>query len=446
MTNNMMSNNKKRKNVNNNRNKQNALTVARLSGKGDYKSTLQQIKNTLGPIMKPLVKKALVQGGGALGGMASGYLVGNSKMGNSFGSSLGAKISKLIGSGDYISNDGTRSNSLMKGGGDPYASFDSSKKGVRITHREFLQDVISPGTTFNIESYPINPGLPFSFPYLANIALNFEEYRVNGLVYEFISTATPYSTVSNMGSVIVTCEYNTANNDYTSKTQMENSDFAVSGAPYRNLVYGVECEKNWSNNLFVRSGASTLNGPLTDLGTFFIATNAVQAGTIGELWVSYDIEFSRPRASPARFGIYHAISQGTAVTIPIIGTAAGISTKVQTGIFTSAVASTFNTISFPDAIIGDIYCVQVMVNAGTTIVTNVIPSYTGFALFNCLDNNSTALESAVQTTAAMYNLFLQVTNFNPTLVLNGAVQTTSSGYYSDMLILCAGSGYRVTEV
>lgn len=431
-----------RKNLNKKQQKMNQLV--KLTGSGDYNTTLRKSKNTamdIAKILGPTLKKVLIQGGKYAGGTAAGLLTENPAAiatGAKMGTLLGAKLSKLIGSGDYYGND-TRSNSLFGSKGDAYASFKTDgNRSIRIKHREFLQDIISPGTTFNLESYPINPGLPFSFPYLANIAQNFEEYRVRGLVFEYVATATPYSTTSNMGSVVMSMEYNTANPDYTSKSQMENSEYAISAPPYKNMVYGVECDRNAQNMYYVRTNTSVLPGPLTDLGNFFIATNSVQAGTIGELWVTYDIEFMRPRASTARFGFLSYLATGTGTTASL--NSATILTS--TGAFSSTASGT-SALYFPDAIIGDRYMFTMSIQCaagtaptyptlnavGMALVTNgPLVNPAGAPVGNVGANSSAALTGVY---------FLDVTSQNPTLTITSA--TVPSGNWS-FLLFCTDLG------
>lgn len=323
--------------------------------------------------LKPLVKQALSQMG-ASAGASLGARLGSRQKGLTMGKTIGEKISKIVGSGDYEVSDRPVVNSLFPGaggGGNGYAQFSNPAQATRIQHREYLQDVLTSGTAglFSITPYQINPGLAFTFPYLANIAMNFEEYKVKGMVFEFISTASPYAANSAMGSVIMAMEYNAAAPAFTNKPQMENSDFAISARFDKNMVYGVECSTNSQNTYYVRSSGSPLPLTTTDLGTMYVATqpsasyNAAAAVNIGELWVSYDIEFLRPRISPARFGYAHftgtTVGAGRATMNLIPKTVYG----TLTGATLTQVAAALS-FTFPNADLGDTY--QVLLNAGTT--------------------------------------------------------------------------------
>jgi hypothetical protein len=108
------------------------------------------------------------------------------------------KIAKLIGRGDYEISDTPEANALFPKAKSPspYATFANDGSTVIVEHREYIKDVFTGPSagTFNIESIPVQPGLVSSFPYLAAIAANYEEYSVQGLVFEFISTTSPYTT------------------------------------------------------------------------------------------------------------------------------------------------------------------------------------------------------------------------------------------------------------
>lgn len=254
--------------------------------------------------------------GGALGGLA-GSRLGSASGGAKVGRTLAAKLSRMFGCGDYVVNESPVSNSLLKGGGNAYATFGNNGQSTRIQHREYLFD-LSQGAVagaFSNTSFQINPGLLASFPYLAPIASNFEEYRINGLVFEFISTTSPYFAGGAMGSVVMAMQYNPTSPSFSSKVQMENSDFAISARPDQSMVYGVECAMNTQNMYLIRQGGSTAPLTATDLGIMQIAVQSpIAAGVVlGEVWVSYDIELLRPKAQVAGAGWVHMNGTGGAV-------------------------------------------------------------------------------------------------------------------------------------
>lgn len=232
--------------------------------------------------------------GAALGGPAGGAL------GSKLGKGAQEMFRALTGWGDYTL-DG---NSLMDGGMSPPQILNSIDKGGYIVrHREYLGDVNST-INFNVESYPLNPGVS-TFPWLSSIAGSFEEYKFRGIVFEFKSTSSDAvlssATSSALGSVIMATEYNVLNPNFTGKMAMENHEFANSCKPSCNFYHPIECKANLTplSQLFVRTTpvGDNADARLYDLGNFQIATTGMQVagGAIGELWVTYEIELYKPR-------------------------------------------------------------------------------------------------------------------------------------------------------
>jgi hypothetical protein len=174
-----------------------------------------------------------------------------------------------------------------------------------IVHREYIQDIVSGAGTpsaFTINSFPLNPGQPSTFPWLAQIAANYEEYDILGMVFEFISTSgeSVASTNTSLGTVIMATEYDPTKPAFASKQAMENYSFAVSCKPSCSMLHAVECKKARTPvaQLYVRTGANTGSDlRWTDFGNFYIATVGMPAaGTfLGELFVTFKVRLLKPR-------------------------------------------------------------------------------------------------------------------------------------------------------
>lgn len=425
-------------------------------------------------VVKPAVKSALMMAGtssGALmGGTAgasmggpSGALIGK-QAGSAMGGMVAAKISKLIGSGDYATTD-TRCNSLMCGQPKPYDSF-GSNGGVRITHREYLADVFTSNVSnqFSITAYSINPGLSQFAPFLANLAQNFEEYHLNGLIFEFISTTSPYTTGNSLGSVITAMEYNAAALPFNNKQQMENSDFSISTRFDKNIMYGVECKDPAQNKFYVRSGISPLPLTTTDFGIFYIATQPGStfptSSTIGELWITYDVVLLKPKISLARFGYGHWFGFGSSVSALYANPATVATSSVLYGTLASATlsqlsASTFS-ITLPSSNPGDVY--QVIVTLIATTITggsfsessqisasplNVLSATSAVkvsSIFNIANNNEAASVAFYTVTTASEPGLL------PTIIYNVPSLTTQQTISADVIVNCVGNGYSLATI
>lgn len=272
--------------------------VSGIIGKGDYWTDL---KAGFGRAYEGL-KAGVPRGTFAKIGGGIGGAFGNAALGGS----AGKLVSQILGFGDYS----VRSNSLMAMDmGSPVPSFGNMSQGIRMQHREYITDILASGAaTFSNRSFPINPAIDGTFPWLATIAANFEQYRVLGMIFEFKSTSSDYATGTALGSVVMATEYDSADPTYVSKAAMENSQYCISTKPSLDAIHPVECDPQFNHGdiLFTRAGPvpSGKDSRLYDHGVFQLATvgGVAAAGTaLGELWVSYDIEFFKPQLGAGSF-------------------------------------------------------------------------------------------------------------------------------------------------
>jgi hypothetical protein len=207
----------------------------------------------------------------------------------------------------------------------------NSGQSVVVRHKEYLGDVFSgtgAPTVFSINSsYALNPGLAASFPWLASVAANYQEYTWKGIVYHFVSTsgnATGANT--SLGTVAMATNYRSTAPAYTSRLTMLNEYFATDAKPSEDFVHPIECDpkENPFNVQYVRSTAVPAGeDPKTyDLGTTTIATQGMQTAgeNLGELWVSYEVELRKPIAlgliSPLSSFAIGSATSGVAPTAP----------------------------------------------------------------------------------------------------------------------------------
>lgn len=240
--------------------------------------------------------------GAALGRAAGGAAFG--PLGAAAGGKIGSYahyIGKIFGSGDYVTaSAGVKSNNLINSSAQ--APQFTGSNTVRIRHREYLGDIITSSVAgaFSIQQFPINPGVAASFPWLSQVCgSTFQQYRLNGLVFEFRSMSGDALTSTNtaLGSVIMATDYDSKDSAFTTKQQMENTMFGVSCKPSSCMIHAIECARNQTSvsELYVRAFAVPTGADvrLYDMGNFYIATQGMQGASvnIGELWMSYDITF-----------------------------------------------------------------------------------------------------------------------------------------------------------
>lgn len=247
------------------------------------------------------------------GNYASGYGDYNMGDGSSIGSHIGAwlgdkaqtLIKSVTGFGDYVKPGwNVKSNSLLSMGQDPPQVKNGSNGGVVVTHREYLGDIVTgtPGE-FVVSSYKIQPGLQGSFPWLSVLAQNFEQYRLQGMIYEFKSTSADSlnSTNTALGEVIMATEYDSKKPNFASKMEMQNHQYAVASRQSSSMLHPIECAHPLStlDLLYIRQGTppEDTDTRMYDFGNFQIATVGQQGANvnIGELWVSYQVCFEKMR-------------------------------------------------------------------------------------------------------------------------------------------------------
>lgn len=282
--------------------------------------------------------------GNALGSQFAGS--GGGKLGAKLGSYL-HYIGKIFGSGDYVSpSHEIRSNTLVSSTQIP--QFVNGKHTVRIQHREFLGDVSTSATAgaFQIQDFPINPGLSATFPWLSSVVgVTYQQYSIKGMVFEFRSMSSDAlnSTNTALGSVVMATDYDSTDQRFVSKAQMENTEFGVSCKPSSCMIHAIECARKETSisEQYIRSGAPPPNADirLYDLGRFSIATVGMQGSNVnvGELWVSYDIEFYKPiQQLPLSNGLLAAYQLFNVDNTHPLGTQAAINIVDSVGLtFTS---------------------------------------------------------------------------------------------------------------
>lgn len=271
-----------------------------IKGKGDYKTVLNNLTTKMDGLLKKIPKGAFSRGGGAVGNFVGG------SMGAALGKRMGAGLSAITGYGDYQ----VRSNSLstVSTSVDMVPQFARTDHSVRVCHREFVGDLKVPTSPddFNNDFVElINPANPVLFPWLNKMALLYTQYKIHGMVITYKTMSSNYSASGGpLGTVIIATNYNVNDQAFVNKVQMENSEFAVSCNPSTSLIHAIECDPKVSGlqTLYILDPNTELTGATSDLrfyhyGKLQIATSGLPGAantTMGEVWISYDIELMKP--------------------------------------------------------------------------------------------------------------------------------------------------------
>lgn len=116
-------------------------------------------------------------------------------LGSYVGGKAGQALSSLVGFGAYD----VKANTLVPvSDGQPIPHFGNLEAATIVSHREFIGDITADGgTAFTNASYPINPGLASTFPWLSGVSRGYSQYRFLGLVFKLRITprASPHQCV-----------------------------------------------------------------------------------------------------------------------------------------------------------------------------------------------------------------------------------------------------------
>lgn len=228
-------------------------------------------------------------------------------LGDAFGG-----IRKATGIGDY----NIASNVLVEGNpsGRMPGSFEapsfvniSDTGGIVISHREFIGNIYGPAKDqgFVTQKYKINPGIEKTFPWLSQIAANYQDYSIKQLIFSFKSTVSNFQTTTGVtGTVLSVTQHDPYAHDYEDKSEIMQAFGSVSCKATDNQVAGVECDPTKLTGDPIRhvrvAGLPDNRDPKEyDWGDFIFAMSdfptELANANIGEIWVSYTVELLRPR-------------------------------------------------------------------------------------------------------------------------------------------------------
>jgi hypothetical protein len=323
-----------------------------------------------------MLMDAAVAGAMAQGGMSTGMgAYGRGAYGR-------GSYAKAKGQGEY---EQVKVNSLFN----EYAerrhkvlSANDETGSIKTSRREYVMRVTSAGAGFNNTSFAINPGLSGVFAWLSQQAINYDEYKLDHLVFHYKPVVSQASQSGAMGSILLSCNYNAGAVKFASFREMAEYSGTLETRVCDEALFGVECDpkKNVSSELFIRAGdvPDGQDVKTYDLGTFQLATSdinttAFPSGTLlGHLYVEYDVVLAKPK-------LYSAL--GKAILMDSYISNVGVDTDHSFG--TTVVASTGNllgatlegnVITFPPNFYGS---VVVVYTCAATSSTMAAPTFAG---------------------------------------------------------------------
>lgn len=255
------------------------------------------------------------------------------------------KAMSFIGQGSYAA-----ANNLVSGGGLSVPTFSSTTDetgALVVQHEEFVKDIYGvhwDGSNllepFVSDSLSLNPGLSRNFPWLSQIACNYEEYEFLQLMFCFKSRVGENLTTSDgqVGTIMMFTDYNAADAKRTTKQSMLQAyGTSVARVTDQDVLHGIECDPSkikGDAHKFIRTGV--VEGQDVhdfDWGLFQIAVDNTPIGlsdkVIGELYVSYTVRLRKPRLYSTlglaiqqdQFLVEFDDSTGAGVLAPVLATA-----------------------------------------------------------------------------------------------------------------------------
>lgn len=230
-----------------------------------------------------------------------GYL--GSRAGEFLGGAAQTMLTGLVtGMGDY-----SVKRNIFMSGRLPEIVNQPTGGGTIIRFQEYLGDVFTSSVAgaFDIQSYLLNAANSDTFPFLSQVACNYEQYEIEGLLFSFKSTsANALNSVNTaLGSVMMATQYDILDAPFASKLEMLNYEFSTSAKPSTDTVHMIECEPRQStiSNLYTldkgQIAPPNADPRMYHLGKFSIATTGFQGVSvnIGQLHVTYQIRLLKPK-------------------------------------------------------------------------------------------------------------------------------------------------------
>lgn len=272
-----------------------------MTGRGSYSAAAQstykrtkaarKVAKSQGNYEPSLGRTLLTEGGSALGGLFG--MPG-------LGKAAGGMLSNVFGLGAYE----IKENVFMEGRLPQMVNMPTGG-GTIIRFQEYLGDVITSATAgdFKIDSWLINPANRDTFPFLAQIAANYEQYQIEGLIFEYRSTSADAlnSTNTALGSVLMATQYDVQDPVFASKAEMLNYEYSNSVKPSENCMHMIECAPQQSvlPILYTLDGQvpTGADARLYHLGRFQVATIGFQGASvrIGEIHMTYQVRLLKPK-------------------------------------------------------------------------------------------------------------------------------------------------------
>jgi hypothetical protein len=181
-----------------------------------------------------------------------------------------------------------------------------------ITHTEYIGEVYGNGllangspNLFESNKLVLNPGMEKTFPWLSQIAQNYQEYEFDQLVFKYTpQLAEVSSNNGQVGQVLIVTQYKPNAGMFKDKSDVMNYNHYSIGKTTEDIHHGVECDPEklplQKATMYVRNQDLSADESINDFDWGFTQicvhnTPATLAdASVGSLEVYYTVKLSKP--------------------------------------------------------------------------------------------------------------------------------------------------------
>jgi len=174
----------------------------------------------------------------------------------------------------------------------PKISMESGATVVR--HRELI-GTISGSTLWSVQPFILQPGLAGTFPWLAQIAASYEQYRFRKLTFRLMTSVGTGTD----GNVYMIPDYDAGDAQPPSEALGMVNDKAKGGAPWSNwslVLKSSDMHPKGQRNFTRHAGLASFSDIRTfDVGVLFVCTIGTPSTAMCRLFVDYEVELHVPQ-------------------------------------------------------------------------------------------------------------------------------------------------------
>lgn len=201
---------------------------------------------------------------------------------------------------------------------------DADVSAITITHRERVADIIAASDSkFHVNEFRINPGIERTFPWLSQLAANYEEYEFEQLVFEYEGHQMVglKNTLDLQGQIMCATQFNTRAKAFTDRHEIMAYPHANHTTLNGRLAHGVEADPgkiSGEGHKYIRLGGLETDDDMRDYdhAKFTLAQNNVPSDLydkeVGQLFVYYTVRLFKPKLAAGRgdaISVYRQFTQ-----------------------------------------------------------------------------------------------------------------------------------------